>query len=146
MSDRAEAFAAALARDLERCAMLHAVMTRELGVGFRLGHPFAKPIGCGVKRFDLINIIDATRSLKRRHAENGGFGQCLCHGISTGCGARFAYPDAYPGSGSPSHIRYVDPAETRFIGEQDPQATASPGGRTLRFPHSMWKAIFLKAS
>jgi hypothetical protein len=30
----------------------------------------------------------------------------------------------------------------RFIGEQDPQATASPGGRPLGFPHSMWKAIF----
>jgi hypothetical protein len=40
----------------------------------------------------------------------------------------------------------VEPAETRFIGEQDPQATASPGGRPLGFPHSMWKAIFLKAS
>ena len=31
MVDRAEAFAANLARDLERCAMLHAVMARELG-------------------------------------------------------------------------------------------------------------------
>jgi hypothetical protein len=30
MFDRAEAFAAALARDLERCAMVHAVMAREL--------------------------------------------------------------------------------------------------------------------
>ena len=39
----------------------------------------------------------------------------------------------------------VDPTETRFIGEHDPQATTSPGGRPLGFPHSGWKAIFLKA-
>jgi hypothetical protein len=31
---RAEAFAAALARDLERCAMLHAVMARELAAAY----------------------------------------------------------------------------------------------------------------
>jgi hypothetical protein len=36
-------------------------------------------------------------------------------------------------------------AETRFIGEHDPQGTASPGGSPLGFPHSIWKAIFLKA-
>jgi len=30
---RAEAFAAALARDLDRCAMLYAVMAQELGLG-----------------------------------------------------------------------------------------------------------------
>jgi hypothetical protein len=30
MFDRAEAFVVALARDLDRCAMLHAVMAREL--------------------------------------------------------------------------------------------------------------------
>ena len=47
---------------------------------------------------------------------------------------------------SPARPWPVDPAETRFIGEQDPQATTSPGGRPLGFPHSMWKAVFLKAS
>jgi hypothetical protein len=33
----------------------------------------------------------------------------------------------------------------RFIGEQDPQTTASPGSSPLGFPHSIWKAIFLNA-
>jgi len=33
MFERVEAFAAALARDLERCALPHAVMARELGAG-----------------------------------------------------------------------------------------------------------------
>jgi hypothetical protein len=32
-----------------------------------------------------------------------------------------------------------------FIGEEDPQGTASPGGSPLGFPHSIWKATFLKA-
>jgi len=32
---RAEAFAAALARDLDRCAVAHAIMARELGAGLR---------------------------------------------------------------------------------------------------------------
>src|ERR1700681_2887279 len=50
-------------------------------------------------------------------------------------------PDADRG---PARPRPVDPAETRFIGKQDPQATASPGGSPLGFPHSIWKAIFLK--
>src|ERR1700704_323438 len=40
----------------------------------------------------------------------------------------------------------VDAAETRFIGKHDPQVTASPGGSPLGFPHSIWKAIFLKLS
>ena len=31
--ERAEAFAAALARDLDRCAVAHAIMARELGAG-----------------------------------------------------------------------------------------------------------------
>ena len=39
----------------------------------------------------------------------------------------------------------VDAAETRFIGEQDPQVTASPSGSPLGFPHGIWKAIFFKA-
>src|ERR1700730_17615616 len=39
----------------------------------------------------------------------------------------------------------VDPAETRFIGDHDPQPTAAPGGSPPGFPHSMWKAVFLKA-
>jgi len=45
----------------------------------------------------------------------------------------------------PARPRPVDPAETRFIGEQDRQAAASLGGSQLGFPHSIWKAIFLKA-
>jgi len=36
MFDRAEAFAAALARDLERCAAIHAIMARELADGYGL--------------------------------------------------------------------------------------------------------------
>ena len=39
----------------------------------------------------------------------------------------------------------VDPAEAGFIGEHDAQATAAPGGSPLGFPHSIWKAAFLKA-
>jgi hypothetical protein len=34
MFERAEAFAAALTRDLERCAMLHAIMARELAAAY----------------------------------------------------------------------------------------------------------------
>jgi len=34
--ERAEAFAAALARDLERCAAIHAIMARELANGYGL--------------------------------------------------------------------------------------------------------------
>ena len=51
-------------------------------------------------------------------------------------------PDADRG---PARPWPVDPTETRFIGEQDPQATASSGGSSFGFPHSIWKAIFLKA-
>jgi hypothetical protein len=51
-------------------------------------------------------------------------------------------PDADRG---PARPWPVDPAEARFIGEQDPQVTASPGGSPLGFPYSIWKAIFLKA-
>jgi hypothetical protein len=48
-------------------------------------------------------------------------------------------PDSHRG---PARPWPVDPAETRFIGEQDPQATASPVGGPLGFPHSIWKAFF----
>jgi hypothetical protein len=37
MFERAEALAAALRRDLERCALAHAVMGRELGEPSKLG-------------------------------------------------------------------------------------------------------------
>ena len=53
-------------------------------------------------------------------------------------GADFG-PDADRG---PVRSWSVDPAETPFIDEQDPQATASPAGSPLGFPHSIWKAIF----
>ena len=39
----------------------------------------------------------------------------------------------------------IDPAEPRFIGEHDAQATAAPGGGLPGLPHRMWKAA-LKAS
>ena len=45
----------------------------------------------------------------------------------------------------PARPRPVDPAEAGFIGEHDAQATTAPGGRPLGFPHSIWKAAFLKA-
>jgi hypothetical protein len=37
MFERAEAFAAALTRDLKRCAMLHAIMARELAAAYDIG-------------------------------------------------------------------------------------------------------------
>jgi hypothetical protein len=40
MFNRAEALAAALRRDLERCAMLHAVMARDHLTGVRYGRAF----------------------------------------------------------------------------------------------------------
>ncbi len=55
--------------------------------------------------------------------------------------------DLGPGAGwSPARPRAVDPAETRFIGEHDPQATTAPGGSpplvpataTFRF-NQLWK-------
>src|SRR5664279_631451 len=47
---------------------------------------------------------------------------------------------------SPARPWPVYPAETRFIGEHDPQLTTSPGGSPLGFPNGIGKAIFLKAS
>ena len=52
--------------------------------------------------------------------------------------------DLGPGAGwSPARPRAIDPAEPRFIGEHDPQATTAPGGSPSGFPHSIWKAVFL---
>ena len=50
-------------------------------------------------------------------------------------------PDA---DGSPARSRAVHPAEARFIGEHDLQATTPPGGSPPGFPHSIWKIVFLK--
>ncbi len=43
----------------------------------------------------------------------------------------------------PARPRAVDPAEPRFIGKHDPQATATPGGSSPGLPYSIWKAVFL---
>src|SRR5271168_5117394 len=48
-------------------------------------------------------------------------------------------------AGSPTWPRSVDAAEACFIGEHDAQATTAPGGSPPGFPHSIWKAVFLKA-
>ena len=45
----------------------------------------------------------------------------------------------------PARSRPVDPAETRFIGEHDPQPTAALGGRPPNLPYRAWKAAFLKS-
>ena len=52
------------------------------------------------------------------------------------------WPDA---GGCPARPRAVHPAEARFIGEHDLQATTPPGGSPPGFPHSIWKIVFLIA-
>ena len=48
-------------------------------------------------------------------------------------------PDA---DGCPARSRAVHPAEPRFIGEHDAQATATPGGSPPSFPHGIGKIFF----
>src|SRR5271166_5326087 len=52
-------------------------------------------------------------------------------------------PDADRG---PARPRPIDTAEPRFIGEHDAQAPTASGGSLPGLPHSIWKAVFLKAS
>jgi len=55
--------------------------------------------------------------------------------------------DLRPGaSGSPARSRAVHPAKARFVGEHDAQAATTSGGKPPGSPHSIWKAVFLKAS
>src|SRR5258707_6478531 len=48
--------------------------------------------------------------------------------------------------GSPARSRAVHPPKASFIGEHDAQAAATSGGNPPGLPHSIWKAVFLKAS
>ena len=51
--------------------------------------------------------------------------------------------DLGPGAGwSPARPRVIDPAEPRFIGEHDPQATTAPGGSRLAFLTAFGKPFF----
>ena len=48
--------------------------------------------------------------------------------------------------GSPARSRAVHSAKACFIGEHDAQAAATSGGSPPGLLHSIWKAVFLKAS
>src|SRR5215467_2571780 len=47
--------------------------------------------------------------------------------------------------GSPARSRAVHAAKARFVGEHDAQAATASGRDPPGLPHSIWKAVFLKA-
>ena len=49
-------------------------------------------------------------------------------------------------NGSPARSRAVHPPKARFVGKHDTQAAATSGGNPPGPLHSIWKAVFLKAS
>jgi hypothetical protein len=48
--------------------------------------------------------------------------------------------------GSPARSRAVHAAKARFVGEHDAQAATPSGSNPPGLLHSIWKAVFLKAS
>jgi hypothetical protein len=65
--------------------------------------------------------------------------------LNSGAAATACDLAVFNGQISAVHVTGLREALVRFIGEHDPQATTAPGGSLPGFPHSIWKAAFLKA-